>query len=329
MKPIICLTPIKNEEWILSKFLAAASLWADHIIVADQHSSDRSVEIAKSFPKVTLIENSSNSYDEIARQRLLIEAARAISSEALLIALDADEFLTGNLFKYPELVTLRESPPGTTGWLKWQNVLPSVNTSVPAEWMPVAYVDDGREHVGRRLHSRRLPVAPDGNNLYLQRLCLLHYHYVDWEKMLSKIRFYQCLERIDHPEKNSVSIYRFYNKWQALEQAAQPMPSEWIDGYACRGVDITSVIRQGGNLWDEQVFHFLSEYGAEKFSDIQIWLNDWVTYARKVGHPNPEQFRDPRSWWQRKFHSYLFKTQSKHHHRWVRELDRMLVGNKE
>ena len=28
---IICLTPVKNEEWILRRFLRLASLWADHI----------------------------------------------------------------------------------------------------------------------------------------------------------------------------------------------------------------------------------------------------------------------------------------------------------
>src|SRR5437660_66806 len=68
---VICVTPVRNEEWILERFLLCASLWADYIIVADQGSDDDTPRIAASHPKVTLIENSSPAYDEAARQKLL------------------------------------------------------------------------------------------------------------------------------------------------------------------------------------------------------------------------------------------------------------------
>ena len=54
---IICLTPVRNEAWILKAFLSATSLWADIIIIADQMSTDGSREIARQFPKVKLLEN--------------------------------------------------------------------------------------------------------------------------------------------------------------------------------------------------------------------------------------------------------------------------------
>lgn len=55
MKPIVCcLTPVKNEACILERFLYAASLWADHIIVADQMSTDESREIAKKIQRLYL-----------------------------------------------------------------------------------------------------------------------------------------------------------------------------------------------------------------------------------------------------------------------------------
>ncbi|MFZ0503142.1 MAG: glycosyltransferase family 2 protein, partial [Chthoniobacterales bacterium] len=60
---VICLTPIKDEAWILERFLKCASTWADHIIIADQQSKDGSKEIARRFPKVTLIENNSESFN--------------------------------------------------------------------------------------------------------------------------------------------------------------------------------------------------------------------------------------------------------------------------
>ena len=77
LKPtVICLTPVKNEAWILERFLRCASLWADYIIIADQGSDDGSVEIATRFPKVILVENPSSIFNEPERQKLLLEAAR-------------------------------------------------------------------------------------------------------------------------------------------------------------------------------------------------------------------------------------------------------------
>ncbi|PYS70680.1 MAG: hypothetical protein DMF69_12770 [Acidobacteria bacterium] len=69
---IIVLVPVRNEAWILKTFLECASLWADHIIVADQSSTDGSTEIAAAFPKVTVIENPLPHYSEVERQQLLI-----------------------------------------------------------------------------------------------------------------------------------------------------------------------------------------------------------------------------------------------------------------
>jgi glycosyltransferase involved in cell wall biosynthesis len=75
---IICLTPVKNEAWILDRFLRCASLWADYIIIADQGSTDSSREIALRYPKVVLIDNLSLEFSEVQRQQLLLDAARQI-----------------------------------------------------------------------------------------------------------------------------------------------------------------------------------------------------------------------------------------------------------
>lgn len=324
MRPIICLTPVKNEEWILSKFLSAASLWADHIVVADQNSSDHSIQIAESFPKVILVKNEDDKYDELGRQRLLIDTARKISSEALLVALDSDEFLAGTTFKYPELETIRRSQPGTNGWLQWQNISPCLTKTYPAERLPFIYVDDGREHTGRALHSPRLPFSAEGPNLYFKRVPLLHFHYVDWEKMRSKIRFYQCLERIEKSQKDSIELYRFYNKWQVLEALSEPINPAWIDEYARRGVDLTSTLIYGGDIWNKRIFDFLEKHGCQIFSDIQIWDIDWVEYARKNSHPFPERFKDPRNFLQKKIHSYLYRTQTKQNSKFVQKVDKRL-----
>jgi hypothetical protein len=97
MKPIfICMTPVRNEAWVLHAFLKATSLWADYIIIADQISTDGSREIALSYPKVILIDNNNPDYDEASRQKLLIDKAREIEGDKILFGLDADEVFSAN-----------------------------------------------------------------------------------------------------------------------------------------------------------------------------------------------------------------------------------------
>ena len=99
MKPkIICLTPVKNESWILDIFLKSTSLWADYIIIADQFSTDNSRDIVRKYSKAILVENNNSAYDEAYRQRLLINEARKIEGKKLFITLDADEIFTPDLF---------------------------------------------------------------------------------------------------------------------------------------------------------------------------------------------------------------------------------------
>ena len=99
---LVCLTPVKNESWILHRFLKSASLWADHIIIADQNSTDNSREIALQYSKVILIENNAEEFNEPERQKLLIDKAREIEGKRVIIALDADEMLTSNFLTSPE-----------------------------------------------------------------------------------------------------------------------------------------------------------------------------------------------------------------------------------
>src|SRR4051812_20136261 len=94
---IVVITPVKNEAWILNRFLQVTSQFADRIIIADQNSTDESVSICQRYLKVTLVRNEFDEYDEASRQRLLIQMARELVPEPkILLALDADEILAAN-----------------------------------------------------------------------------------------------------------------------------------------------------------------------------------------------------------------------------------------
>src|SRR6185503_6148705 len=98
---VICLTPVRNEAWILERFLACTSLWADHIVIADQLSVDGSREIAERHPKVTLVKIETDVYDEFPRRKAMIDAARRFPGPRVLVAIDADEALSLSVLTSP------------------------------------------------------------------------------------------------------------------------------------------------------------------------------------------------------------------------------------
>ncbi len=311
-RKVICLTPIKNESWILETFLRAASLWADHIIVADQGSSDGSVEIAKKFDKVILIENKSAVYNEDSRQKLLLEEARKIPGENnVFMALDADEILVD--FKdNPEWDELKSQEPGTTVWLPWLNVLPENKTYYGARGglMLFGYIDDGRPHHGNPIHSPRVPSDMNENKIGFGGLKILHYQYAVKNRLLSKHRWYECLEKIKFPEKNNIDIYRQYHHIDLPIEDISPIENSWLSHYSANGIDVQSIQDDGKHWWDKEVCLLFEKHGVNKFRKQAIWYVDWKKiYQSYFPDSDSSKIYDPRSSFDKWVHKWLAASQ--------------------
>jgi hypothetical protein len=274
---VICLTPIKNEAWILDKFLSAASLWADHIIIADQMSNDGSRKIASKYEKVILIDNESKDFNEPERQKLLITEARKILGKKLLIALDADEFISGNAFSCYEWKKMLLADTGTVFKFRW----PFISSDFNKYWagdeanMPFAYMDDGATHKGREIHSTRIPFPDSATVEKIHDFVIMHYQFTDWKRMESKHRWYQCFERIQFPEKSSIEIFRRYNHmYQLSEKDKIDIPSNWFDYYLIKNISITTIKISGEYYWDREVENFMTQYGLSFFKYIDIANNN-------------------------------------------------------
>jgi glycosyltransferase involved in cell wall biosynthesis len=177
------VTPVRNEAWILERFLRAAELWADDIIVADQGSTDGTREIAGRFAKVRLVENTTPAYDEGARQRLLLAAARDLPGARVIVALDADEALAAGTWETDEWTAALSSPPGTVLRFEWVNLLGGECAHIGAEAVPFGFVDDGAEHTGSTIHSTRVPVPENALVRDLRGVKVLHLQFTDWSRM--------------------------------------------------------------------------------------------------------------------------------------------------
>lgn len=325
---IICLTPVKNEFWILDRFLKCASLWADCIIVADQNSDDKSAELARSFKKVILIKNSNPDYNEYERQKLLIETARQIPPPRLFIALDADEILTSNFITSPEWQNVLKAPQGTVIRFQWANICPDMRHYwASLSGMPLGFIDDGSTHQGMPIHSARIPLPVAAPTIKLRDVKVMHYQYTDWERMRSKHRWYMAWERIRSPQEKAGSLYRQYHHMDAIRKdEMQQIPDEWFREYMIRGIDMTTVFRERTYRWDNEVLNLLSTHGAELFARDQIWGLDWQRLARQHGYSVEEaiRFRDPRSLYQKGIHRYLKLTQPYSKSLIVRTIDRLI-----
>jgi glycosyltransferase involved in cell wall biosynthesis len=307
---VICLTPVKNESWILDRFLKCASLWADHIIIADQHSDDNSREIASAYPKVRLIQNPSQAYSEFERQKLLIDTAREIEGPRLLIALDTDEFLTANFQSSPEWETLLNLAPGTV--IRFQRV--GIRPDMKTFWyegggcdLSLGFMDDGSDHSGQKIHSTRIPLPNQAPTITLRDIKVLHYQYTNWERMESKHRWYLCWEKINQPHRSTIEVYRQYHHMDFVpHRSINEMPDTWLKGYTDTDIDMTSIYGESTYYWDIEVLKLMDKYGADAFKRQAIWNVRWNRMAEKIyPHYSSGKYVDPRGILEKLVHRWL------------------------
>jgi glycosyltransferase involved in cell wall biosynthesis len=291
---IVTLTPLKNDAWILPRFLEVTSQFSDLIIVADEGSTDGGLDILRRFPKVIVIDNSRGDYDEAARQNLLIAKAReAVPLPRILVALDADEIVAANALQSPGWQAMLQAAPGTSIFFEKPNLYltPQACERRPLDFLG-AFVDDGvTHHRPLRIHSRRLP-APDGApRLVVPDVKLLHYALVRPEAQKAKMRMYAVLENV----MQTKSLYwrrRYYWSRRVLRPMGpvEPTPPEWFRHWEDLGIDMTTIEDVQPYWQDVATLDRLLEYGSRRFWFDDIWEKDWNDLLRQLnrdGHVSP------------------------------------------
>jgi hypothetical protein len=282
---VICVCPVKDEAAHLDRFLGAASCWATHIIIADQGSTDGSVEVTRRYPKARMIHNDSADFNEPVRQKLLIDAARQVAGPArVIVALDADEVLSANVLASDEWRRALAAPPGTAIFLDWVNLRPGLSRAwIAHTGLPWAYVDDGREHVGAAIHSPRVPWDPHGPRLDLKDVKVLHYQFADWELMRRKQYWYQCWELLHTPGARACDIHRRYHHMDRIgERECVGVNDDWFAAYEAAGIAVREARTQPTDKWDRRVIELLLAHGPERFRRLDIWSVDWRERARAL-----------------------------------------------
>jgi glycosyltransferase involved in cell wall biosynthesis len=281
---IIVLTPVKNESWILDRFLTITSEFADQIIVADQSSTDGSMDICRKYAKTIIINNDNKDYDEESRQKLLINTARKLfpHSKRILFALDADEIITADGMKSSSWDIIRKAHPGTTFYFEKPELIDNTQFCVrwPDSYFPLAYIDDDAKHSeGSKVHSKRIPINSSKLRVDVDEIKFMHYALTREKVQAAKMRFYSVQENL--LKTRSIFVRRHWYKAPfsvrkyVPAKNIEPTPKSWFEGYEVLRADIRSVEDLEYSWHDYEVLKIFGKYGTKSFYLDNIWHFDW------------------------------------------------------
>lgn len=298
----IAVMPVKDEEWILEHNLTCASLFFDHIIVADQNSSDRTPEICKKFPKVVYIKNNSTEYNEGNRRQLLLDAARSFDGNNFIANLAADEIFSANILD-PQVFDrlVKDQKPGTGFSFHWVQLWRSEkeyrdDTSVWSNsYRPFAFIDDRITNYRKGFaHLSIIPEDLMSTAVICHEIKVLHYQFVSFERMLAKQRWARLLEFGHYSQPDFLKSIILNNKYYITKDEhnlkTSPVSSNWLHKYA------PFIIKIKSEPWHISAsIEFIKKYSPQRLYWLDIWDYTW-----------PHGIEDKRNMVQRFYHKHQF-----------------------
>lgn len=300
MKKILII-PVKNEEWILEFTLTCASQFFDHIIIADENSTDETPNIYKKFPKVTYFTNQAKSYDEGNRRQILLEAARKFEGNNFIAHLAADEIFSANILDFDVFnEMIKDKAPGTSFSFQWVQLWRSereYRNDKGSMWTnfdrPFAFIDD--REVNFEPGFAHLSIIPESlalKAISIPHIKVLHYQFMDFARMQRKQRWAKLLEFGKYTQPVFLKSLILNNKYLSTKDEIglelAPVPPEWLTGYK------PCVLKPDASKWHaSKSIEFMTEYGVENLYWLDIWDYQW-----------PTQFPDKRNWLQKFYHDH-------------------------
>lgn len=286
MKKILVM-PVKNEEWIIEKTLSCASLWADHIIVADQNSTDNTREICAMFPKVKIIENKAEFHSSNVR-KILLDAAREFDGFNAIFSFDADEVPTSHIFSFELDKVLKALAPGTAIEMQWLNLWRSCDkyrddASVWSNsWKQFGFIDNRVMQYDNlnviNDHTSRVPSEATKNNSRLQFPKVLHYQFVDFERVMSKQAYNRIIEFVQRPRNFIESLkinLKYFPTKDEQDINLKEVPQEWVDVYSLNKINFCNLQKEALTWFDLASLKKIKIFGLREFSSIDIWDIPW------------------------------------------------------
>ena len=284
-RKLVVMTPVKNEAWILPRFLEVTGRVADLIVILDQQSTDGSVELCKKHPKVAFVQNPSIKYNEAERQKLLIEAARKlVPGPRVLLALDADEIIAADAPGSDDWKRGMNAPPGTVLQIEKPTFIDSIDRVIryPGGF-PLGFVDDDSPHNPTPMHSVRVPKRDDSPQLLLDQVKALHYALLRPGASRSKHRMYAALENLAGTRHLLARRYMYDSHKDYREEGPmEKTPPQWLAGWEQMGIDMRTVPAEATHWQDVELLRLMAAHGCRRFWFDDIWDTDWEAARREA-----------------------------------------------
>jgi len=292
---IITLLPVKNEDWILEHTLKNLSSFSDHIIIADQSSTDDTLDICKRFEKVKVINNPNTGPSNMIRW-LLLDEARKISGDNLIFCIDVDEMVSPKLiYSINEIIKNRKLKPGIGFSFSWIQLWNSTEFyRIDGVWKnnikSIAFWDDRKiNYKKERLiidHTSRIPEVKE--TVFVKEYPLLHLQSISENRYKIKQAWYRCYELINN-KNNPQKINLRYSVADIKDIITSKTDGKWFDG-----IDIINYVYDKKDDWRyKEILEWFDKYGIEFFEPLEIWhikeLHD-IFVEKKRHEPKTENF---------------------------------------
>lgn len=268
---VITLVPVKNESWILSDSLRNFCSFSDHVIVADQNSTDDTVTTCSRFNKVTLIKNPYQAHTNQIRW-LLLDEARKIEGNNIIIYLDADELLSPTCVN--TIKEIAKKSIEVTGFsADWIQLLNSYKTHrVDGVWKnnykEFAFLDDRIIDYDRTKitndHSNRIPEI---ENIIHVSPPILHLQYLAKQRCDIKQAFYMCTELLQGRLPQKIN-YRYAVAMFSKKTKVEKTPDAWHENIHLPNENIFTL---QDTIKLNQVLELFKEKGVLTFEPLNIW----------------------------------------------------------
>jgi len=326
-KPLlICMTATRNYGWVTSAFLKANSLWADYIIIADQHSTDGTREMALQYPNVILLDNDNLDYSESERSNMVINRARQIEGDKILFFLAIDEVLSANYFETEDWQKILHSKQGDVFFFYWANLCSdsqhywiSKDSQNNPSYMARMFHDDDitpYDNDGLDMHTHCIPYPKNEKDhvFYIHDFTILHFGDFNEKWNIAKQRLYQFVD-FDKNKRNITSLSRMYNRWDGNREM-QKLPQEWIYQKGVHGFDLFSEIDTKEQPYlDEYVLSFIKVNGIKHYKRLDVWDKSFIEKYK---------IKDPRPGWIKIIHYYFHITFKHTTNKLIRAIDKVM-----
>lgn len=303
--------------------------WADHVIVADQSSTDGSVDVYRKLEKQ--YSNLEIIYDRPKMdwttpdiRNYMLKQVRRIEGNNIVFELHADEIVSAKILQNDiKKELLQKMSIGTCLELPWltlwkhplqyrsDNSIWSNNTCV------FAFRDDRTsDYQSAVFHGYRVPENYIENKIKLNHVPVLHYQFVNIGADMSKQALYQIFERNHYPAENIFKIYELYsNYFDERNMKCEELKEEDYAPWVRMGLNIHELRDDEDFCWrDVEVLKNFNIYGLDRYAKVLIWHINWEKkrqLAFKKGIQNIPSYEivDPRSLNTRITHKFVMKYQ--------------------